>query len=89
MIKPVVHYSGVITIREWSGSEEDNLVYIAYLPRVWNHPKLGVCMDVRTSGILTFPDNKGTFETLNTIYEKINPPFTAYMMDQNETIEDN
>jgi hypothetical protein len=43
-------------------------------------------MDVRTSDILIFPDNKGTFETRNTIYEKVSP---NYIMGHHETIKDN
>ncbi len=75
MIKPVVHYSGPISIREWLHSEPNNIEYIAYLPEVLDHPNLGRCSQVRTSGIVKFPDKSGTFETRNTIYEKatVNP----------------
>jgi len=81
MIKPVVHYSGILLIREWLFSKEDNIHYIAMLPQVYDHPKLGYCKDVRSSGIVKFPDNKGTFETRNTIYEKAD---AAYMMGHHE-----
>jgi hypothetical protein len=85
MIKTVVHYSGILLIREWLFSEEDDIHYVAHLQQVYDHPKLGYCRDVRSSSIVKFPDNKGTFETRNTIYEKAD---AAYMMGHNELNQD-
>jgi len=70
MIKPIVHYSGILLIREWFYSKKDNISYIAHLEQVYDHPKLGYCKDVRSSSIVKFPDKEGTFETRNTIYKK-------------------
>jgi hypothetical protein len=67
--KQVVQYVGNATVYLWPWTKEE--VYVARLPLALNHPKLGRCYDVRTSRILKQPDESGRFETLNTIYEKV------------------
>jgi hypothetical protein len=67
--KQVVQYVGNATIHLWPWTTEE--VYVARLPFVLNHPTLGKCPDVRTSRIIKQPDESGRFETLNTIYEKV------------------
>lgn len=67
--KQVVQYVGNATVYLWPWSNKE--IYVAHLPLALNHPKLGRCYDVRTSRIVKQPDESGRFETLNTIYEKV------------------
>lgn len=71
MEKQVVQYVGEARIYIWPFSPEDAPFYVAKVPLALNHPKLGRCYDVRTSRIIKQPDESGRFETLNTIYEKV------------------
>jgi hypothetical protein len=70
--KPEVHYKGPLRITEWWMSEPDApREYVAHLDLVLNHPRLGVCPNVRTSTIKVWPDDKGNFETRNTKYIRV------------------
>jgi len=71
MEKPVVQYVGEAKVYVWPYSPEDKPVYVARIPLALNHPTLGKCPDIRTSRIVKQPDESGRFETLNTIYEKV------------------
>jgi len=71
MEKPVVQYVGEAKVYVWPYSPEDKPVYVARIPFVLNHPTLGEEHDIRTSQIIKHPDENGRFETLNTIYEKV------------------
>ena len=67
--KAEVYYQGPIRISEgWYRNEDDPIKYVAHLQVVLNHPRLGVCTDVRTSEIVVWPDVNGNFETRNTKY---------------------
>jgi len=71
-MKPEVHYTGSIIISEHPRYDNnDNICFVAHLNKTLNHPKLGVCYNVRTSEIKVFPDPQGTFETLNTKYIRV------------------
>lgn len=67
--KQVVQYVGDATVHLWPWSNEE--IYVARLPWVLNHPRLGKSQNIRTSQIIKHPDENGRFETLNTIYEKV------------------
>lgn len=60
--KPVVHFIGEPHYWMWDAKNE-----VASLEVVLDHPRLGVCPNVRTSTVLKkFPN--GSFETRNTMY---------------------
>lgn len=60
--KPIVYYVGTPQFYKWI----DGKTEVANLQYVFNHPKLGSLMNVRTSKVLRKRDNG--FETSNTIY---------------------
>lgn len=63
--KPIVKYSGTVTI--------DNHTYlsnVANITEVKDHPTLGDQPWVRTSSVLSYDEETGRVETLNTIYER-------------------
>jgi hypothetical protein len=62
--KPVVYYIGEPHFWFWHDTQQE----VASLMRVLNHPRLGNCLDVRTSVVLQ--KFEGGFETRNTIYKK-------------------
>jgi hypothetical protein len=66
--RAVVHYIGPLSIHEWVLT--DSIAYIARLREVIGHPALGDCFDVRTSAIVEWPNEEGTFTTRNTIYKR-------------------
>jgi hypothetical protein len=66
--RAVVYYIGPLSIHEWALT--DSISYIARLREVTGHPALGDCFDVRTSSIVEWPNEEGTFTTLNTIYKR-------------------
>jgi hypothetical protein len=69
--KKVVLYRGPATFTEYLHCDEENqCIYVGKLIEVMDHPRLGHCWDVRTSRIVRFPNEQGTFETLNTVYKK-------------------
>ena len=71
-VKPEVHYKGPIRITEWwNRTDDDPIEYVAHLELVLNHPRLGVCPNVRTSSIKVWPDINGNFETRNTKYIRV------------------
>ena len=63
-MKPVVYFIGIPHFWIWHNGKDE----VASLERVLNHPRLGLCHDVRTSTVLRKFD--GGFETRNTIYKK-------------------
>jgi hypothetical protein len=69
--KQLVQYVGEARLYIWPFSPESAPFYVANIPLALNHPKLGRCYDVRTSRIVKHPDETGRFETVNTIYEKV------------------
>jgi hypothetical protein len=69
--KPEVYYEGEPRFWFWY----DTVQEVASLERVWNHPVLGFCRDVRTSAVLRKFD--GGFETRNTIYKELTPQIRA------------
>lgn len=71
MEKQVVQYVGEARLYIWPYSPEDAPFYVASVPLALNHPRLGRCLDVRTSRVIKEPDESGRFETVNTIYEKV------------------
>jgi hypothetical protein len=79
-IKPVVHYTGPVEYVDVAVPEEvaglytdimnlEGSISIARVYGVLDHPKLGKERMVRTSAIVNKFD--GGFETLNTIYMKV------------------
>lgn len=62
--KPEVYYEGEPHFWYWHDTDQE----VASLTRVLNHPRLGNCLDVRTSTVLQ--KFEGGFETRNTIYKK-------------------
>jgi hypothetical protein len=66
--RAVVHYIGPLSIHEYSWY--GGISYVARLHEVIGHPLLGNCFDVRTSSIVEWPNEEGTFTTLNTIYKR-------------------
>lgn len=66
--RAVVHYIGPLSIHEYSWY--GGISYVARLHEVIEHPLLGNCFDVRTSSIVDWPNEEGTFTTLNTIYKR-------------------
>jgi len=69
--KQVVQYVGEAEIHRWEFSPRNKPVYVARIPLVLNHPRLGRERDIRSSRIVKHPDKTGRFETVNTIYEKV------------------
>lgn len=70
--KPEVHYKGPIEITEWwNRADDDPIEYVAHLKLVLDHPRLGLCPNVRTSSIKVWPDINGNFETRNTKYIRV------------------
>jgi hypothetical protein len=69
--KQLVQYVGKAEICVWPYSPENKPVYVARIPLVLNHPSLGRERDIRSSRIVKHPDETGRFETVNTIYEKV------------------
>ena len=70
--KPEVHYKGPLRISEWWMSDpSEPRDYVAHLELVLDHPRLGVCPNVRTSSIKVWPDANGNFETLNNKYIRV------------------
>ena len=67
-MKPTVKYSEFVSIHV-ADHPELGLIFWAYIRGVKRHHKLGNQMSVTTSRLVTLPDSKGRFETLNTIYE--------------------
>jgi hypothetical protein len=61
--KPVVHYIGELY--------NINLGQRCWLDEVVDHPHLGRCKDVSTSGVIRIEPNTGVFETYNTIYKPL------------------
>jgi len=71
-MKPEVHYTGALLIREHPRYDNnESICFVAYVEKTLNHPKLGVCYNVKTSEIKVFPDPQGNFETLNTKYIRV------------------
>lgn len=71
-VKPEVHYKGPLRISEWwNRSDDDPIDYVAHLELVLDHPRLGVCPNVRTSVVVVWPDSAGNFETRNTRYVRV------------------
>lgn len=66
--KPVVEYRKFGSLQQWPG---EPLQFYANIEGVLNHPKLGYQRTVRTSLLVTLPDEQGNFETLNTKYVKV------------------
>lgn len=65
--KPVVHYVGTPVFWNWN---ENPTQPVASLPLVLDHPRLGKCLNVRTS-IVLHKYFDGTIETMNTIYKPL------------------
>jgi hypothetical protein len=70
-VKPVVYYTGTAEFSIWpySKNSDESDIIVGHLEQVINHPKLGVCNNVRTSTVIVPVDNSGQFETKNTIYK--------------------
>ena len=66
VVKPIVHYRGDCDFRKHPSGVEVATVY-----DVINHPKLGHQRVVYTSEVINKYDD-GVFETLNTLYVKVN-----------------
>lgn len=66
--KPVVEYREFGSLQQWPG---EPLQFYANIEGVLNHPELGYQRTVRTSLLVTLPDEAGTFETLNTKYVRV------------------
>ena len=62
--KPEVYYTGEPHFWTWFNDKD----LVASLDLVLNHPRLGLCVDVRTSEVLR--KFEGGFETRNTIYKQ-------------------
>jgi hypothetical protein len=61
--KPVVHYIGKPYGLQLGGR--------CYLDEVVDHPRLGHCHEVSTSGVVRIEPNTGIFETYNTVYKPV------------------
>jgi hypothetical protein len=66
VVKPIVHYRGDCDFREHPSGVEVATIY-----DVVNHPRLGHQRVVYTSEVINKYDD-GVFETLNTLYVKVN-----------------
>ena len=69
--KPEVYYEGEPHFWIWWNGKDE----VASLELVLNHPRLGLCVDVRTSTVLRKFD--GGFETRNTMYKQVTPEIRA------------
>lgn len=82
--KPVVHFIGEPDYWMWDTKNEVAGLYV-----VLDHPRLGVCPNVRTSTVLKkFPD--GSFETRNTMYvpatEEMKNEYERQVNERSESI---
>lgn len=82
--KPVVHYLGEPDYWMWDTKNEVAGLYV-----VLDHPRLGICPNVRTSTVLKkFPD--GSFETRNTVYvpatEEMKSEYERQVNERSESI---
>jgi hypothetical protein len=72
MIKPVVHFTGEVDIRQGNPVWNNGKPYrFAIIRQVQDHPVLGDQDWVRTSILVKVNRAKTRIETLNTIYEKV------------------
>ena len=67
MSKPVVRFTGEAHFSTYDGIT-DAIVF-----GVLDHPKLGKCRLVQTTEVIKYWPHDRSFETLNTVYEPVDP----------------